>query len=834
MKRLYALCLLIIVAVSGNVSKIYAGSCSTVINTFDVLDPTDPIYPFGIVTGSYSGSASLDGELFYEGSLLYPYSSSDGTILLFDLNPGSYEFFYCGGTLSQTFTVAALPCDISILSIGATNVSGAGCTPNGAIDLTVGSSTPGQTFFYNITELFTQAEYTGQDDGFGIISLGGLPAGTYTVFVSTESDVLNSTCNANDLIIITEPSCDMAFGSSGVSDVSAINANDGAITIEVSGTSCIPTAPGGNPFYNVYAELNGSFFSNLTFNPANGRYEINNLIPGNYTVIADNAGSGCFVSTNLTVGGPICNLTPPTINASTTTLCNGSFAFLSASSAFVGYQWIYNNTSLISFPDADLSIFKATIEGSYSVKVTDINGCVAVSNPIVLTAPLSPPINFPDTIYACDVQAVVEAPISFDTYLWSTLENSSSITVANEGWYALAASVSSLLCGVVDTFFVSLNNTPPTAQIDVIGANPFCQGASITLQSSSTTGNSWSNGATTQSISVNTAGTYTLTVTNTIGCKATTSVNATTQSCISSTQVTGGVCGQSDLNKNAAIFCTAVNGATQYEWEFSNANGVYATRLTTSNFVLLQQVTPVISWGTSWTLRVRAYNGAVAGNYSPNCNFSILPDPAIFGVPTTQLRPEDCSLQNYTINTRNRMIANYIPAAVQYEFQFSDPASGNIIATVQRTFPVLFLNTMTPTLPFPAQYNVRVRARVASTWSPFGPACLIGIVSLNREDGSSQEELPYENESFLINEPFFTLSVAPNPYENFTSITINSSENENIFIQLFDMTGKVVDELNVTSNERFNTGAGLSKGIYLIKARSENGKLITSRLVKTN
>jgi hypothetical protein len=333
---------------------------------------------------------------------------------------------------------------------------------------------------------------------------------------------------------------------------------------------------------------------------------------------------------------------------------------------------------------------------------------------------------------------------------------------------------------------------------------------------------------------VNTAGQYTLTVTNTIGCNASSSVNVTSQNCSTPVQITGGVCGQSDLNKNAAIFCTAVNGATQYEWEFSNANGVYATRLTTSNFVLLQQVTPVISWGTSWTLRVRAYNGAVAGNYSPNCNFSILPDPAIFGVPTTQLRPEDCSLQNYTINTRNRMIANYIPAAVQYEFQFSDPASGNIIATVQRTFPVLFLNTMTPTLPFPAQYNVRVRARVASTWSPFGPACLIGIVSLNREDGSSQEELPYENESFLISEPFFTLSVAPNPYENFTSITINSSENENIFIQLFDMTGKVVDELNVTSNERFNTGAGLSKGIYLIKARSENGKQITSRLVKTN
>lgn len=832
MKRLYTLCLLIIVAVSGNVSKIYAGSCSTVINTFDVLDPTDPIYPFGIVTGSYSGSASLDGELFYEGSLLYPYSSSDGTILLFDLNPGSYEFFYCGGTLSQTFTVAALPCDISILNIGATNVSGAGCTPNGAIDLTVGSSTPGQTFFYNITELFTQAEYTGQDDGFGIISLGGLPAGTYTVFVSADEDVLNSSCNANDLIIITEPACDMQINNSIVVDAS-VGSSDGTISVEVAGTSCIPTPPGGNPFFNVYAELGGSFYSNLTFNSATNTYELTSLAPGTYAIVADNNGTTCFAAIQLTVGEQPCNLASPTITASNTVICNGSPAQLSVPTSYASYEWYYNTTPYITI-SGQQSTYDATLVGEYYVIVKAANGCVVSSDTVSVTANPAPQLNYADTLYSCTNNLEVSSPNTFDTYQWSTGATTSSITLNTGGWYALAASVSSLGCGVVDTFFISLNNTPPVAQINVIGANPFCQGTSIILQSASATNNAWSNNATTQSISVNTAGQYNLTVSNSIGCTATTSVNVTTQSCISSTQVTGGVCGQSDLNKNAAIFCTAVNGATQYEWEFSNANGVYATRLTTSNFVLLQQVTPVISWGTSWTLRVRAYNGAVAGNYSPNCNFSILPDPAIFGVPTTQLRPEDCSLQNYTINTRNRMIANYIPAAVQYEFQFSDPISGNIIATVQRTFPVLFLNTMTPTLPFPAQYNVRVRARVASTWSPFGPACLIGIVSLNREDGSSQEELPYENESFLINEPFFTLSVAPNPYENFTSITINSSENENIFIQLFDMTGKVVDELNVTSNERFNTGAGLSKGIYLIKARSENGKQITSRLVKTN
>jgi hypothetical protein len=40
--------------------------------------------------------------------------------------------------------------------------------------------------------------------------------------------------------------------------------------------------------------------------------------------------------------------------------------------------------------------------------------------------------------------------------------------------------------------------------------------------------------------------------------------------------------------------------------------------------------------------------------------------------------------------------------------------------------------------------------------------------------------------------------------------------------------------MKVTTNERFNVGANLSKGIYLLKARSESGNQVTTRLVKTN
>ena len=48
------------------------------------------------------------------------------------------------------------------------------------------------------------------------------------------------------------------------------------------------------------------------------------------------------------------------------------------------------------------------------------------------------------------------------------------------------------------------------------------------------------------------------------------------------------------------------------------------------------------------------------------------------------------------------------------------------------------------------------------------------------------------------------------------------------------MTGKLVEDIKVITNTRFDVGANLSKGIYLLKARSDSGNQLTTRLVKTN
>ena len=68
---------------------------------------------------------------------------------------------------------------------------------------------------------------------------------------------------------------------------------------------------------------------------------------------------------------------------------------------------------------------------------------------------------------------------------------------------------------------VTLNLTIASAAITANGNTTFCQNQNVVLQSSSTTGNLWSNGATSPTITVTTAGSYSVTITNALGCVTT-------------------------------------------------------------------------------------------------------------------------------------------------------------------------------------------------------------------------------------------------------------------------------------------------------------------------
>lgn len=73
---------------------------------------------------------------------------------------------------------------------------------------------------------------------------------------------------------------------------------------------------------------------------------------------------------------------------------------------------------------------------------------------------------------------------------------------------------------------ITVNPAPAAPTVTPGGPTTFCSGGNVVLTSSAATGNTWSNGATTQSITVNTAGTYTVTATA-LGCTSPASAGQT-------------------------------------------------------------------------------------------------------------------------------------------------------------------------------------------------------------------------------------------------------------------------------------------------------------------
>ncbi|MDH4471395.1 MAG: PKD domain-containing protein, partial [Fluviicola sp.] len=79
---------------------------------------------------------------------------------------------------------------------------------------------------------------------------------------------------------------------------------------------------------------------------------------------------------------------------------------------------------------------------------------------------------------------------------------------------------------LTQTNYITVNPIPATPTISAGGPLTFCAGGSVVLTSSSASGNLWSTGATTQSITVSTSGTYTVSVTSG-GCTSATSAGTT-------------------------------------------------------------------------------------------------------------------------------------------------------------------------------------------------------------------------------------------------------------------------------------------------------------------
>ena len=201
-------------------------------------------------------------------------------------------------------------------------------------------------------------------------------------------------------------------------------------------------------------------------------------------------------------------------------------------------------------------------------------------------------------------------PASFSTYLWAPgNETSGTKSISSPGIYTLTTTNSSG-CKYSDIINVTAANTVAPV-ITAWRPTTFCQGDNVVLKSNQKGGNTWSTGATTDSIMVTIAGSYTVTYDDGSGCGPLTS--APTSVIVNALPVVT-VSGILAICPGGSTTLDAGAGYTSYLW---------------STGAISEQAT--ITSASTYTIKVINSNGC-SGSANVTTTAASVPNPVITGM----------------------------------------------------------------------------------------------------------------------------------------------------------------------------------------------------------
>ncbi len=230
----------------------------------------------------------------------------------------------------------------------------------------------------------------------------------------------------------------------------------------------------------------------------------------NYSVTVSDNG-GCTGETTATL---IIN-NNPTVNISgIDTFCDGGSSILDGG-IFSEYLWSDNSTN------QTLEVFDS---GTYSLQVTDANGCTALDDIIITENPNPIPVINGPSSFCSGNTATLDGSPGYETYLWTNNETTQSITVSAGGTFGLIVTDSNGCTGETQIDVAENESLTP----EIIGDLEFCSGIiSILDAGAGYETYEWSNGETTQTIEVTSSGNYGVVVTDLAGCSGSDNVSTT-------------------------------------------------------------------------------------------------------------------------------------------------------------------------------------------------------------------------------------------------------------------------------------------------------------------
>lgn len=558
-----------------------------------VNDNTSPVAAVVATTnitchGGSDGSATV-GVTGGSAPFSYAWSPSGGSSpTATGLHAGVYSVTVTDihGCTSSTVTDPGLtePSAITVI-ISGTDLTCAGSN-NGSATTSVSGGTPGYTYVWS-------------PGGSTASSISSLAAGTYTVQVRDANS-----CAQTATITINQPGVLTATITSST-NVSCFGGSNGSATVGVSG---------GTPFYSYNWMPSGGANATAT-----------NLTAGTYTVQVTDL-QGCSTTATVSITQPSQTLTASISSSSNVSCFGGSngMATVTPVGGTAGYSYIW----------APLGGTGATATGlgagNYFVQVTDAHGCQTISS-VSLTAPTLVAATLSVTNPSCGApNGVATSMVSGGTppytYGWSPGgATTPGLTGMAPGTYTLQV-MDSLHCTTIIS--ATLTNIPgPTLSISsstnvsCFGMNDGSATVNVSAGSSPYTSSWQPYGGTGLTAGGLVAGTYTLHVTDSLGCTANISTTITQPPALNAsiTSLSNVSC-FGGTNASATVSATGGTPAYNYTWSPGGSTSPIASGLGAGSYTVI--VSDQHSCSTSLSVNVTqptALTAAMGTVVNPTC-----------------------------------------------------------------------------------------------------------------------------------------------------------------------------------------------------------------------
>lgn len=586
---------------------------------------------------------------------------------------------------------------------------------------------------------------------------------------------------------------------------------------------CVNAAPvtlTGSPFGGAFSGsgiINGDQFDPATAGA--GSHDIT------YTYTDGNQCRNSVMMTVVVYALPVVTVTPN----GPTSICAGASVTLNANAGFTQYAWSNNQYG------QSLPVSQA---GSYVVTVTDNHGCQNASAPVNIVVNPLPVVDLgPDTIICNNASITLDAGGGNTTYAWSTQANTQTISVSQTGLYTVTVTdpngcVNSDAIGVT---IASLLQPTVTSS----GSTTFCDGQSVTLDAG--TGYAqylWSSTAeTTQTITATQAGTYSVMVTDSMGCNGFSAPVVVTVLPLPQPFIVPD--GPTEFCVGESVTLNAGVGYNGYLW---------STNHVTSSIVVDTQGV--------YNVTVTGSNGCQ--NVSPNVNVIVhqLPNPTITADGPTEfcyggsvvldvgsgyasyLWSSGSPTQSITVTETG----DYSVVVIDGNGCLDSSLNVNpVTVTVWDPQPTIQVvgNTFTCAPAFASyQWYLNNAMIPGATQQTFiAPQSGNYHVVVNDDNGCEGESQVIEHTWVGIGDVAnsYSMELFPNPTNSVFNMKLEFAENTDVRIQLSDLLGQLIipveDVPNVrTVNRKYNLNH-LPNGIYVMQVVTTNGSIV-KRIIK--